>query len=472
MYEGTDDVVLQWWFYEICKNASGLICIKVDNSNSTIPRMLKWKAEKSVDKDFLVRKFSFFRPDQFSNVVPTEEEIESLHLQNLFVEKNEFVRREPIGRNDRFVPSTSSIYDEQLRNLTSSRCNYWMILLFHSFSVKVFEEFKVVHSTLKELHDMMDSNVNVENIHGKDVHHDRFTMLPSDKFINKSDVHIGDHDVSQHNQVGKFDSNGDEVSTFQSPEVVVQDSDTEEPFCQNLNGIQPADCEVKDSYVKDAHLANKGVDYVENSEISGDEVLNVDQASFKLSVLYSVDLIQNLEVELHDLAATDVDFDHKIISQSNLEDDQLQLGIECHLNKSGDPKCCSPIFNYLRNLAFHSSPVVVESVTTSDLIFHQMMRNTMELFTGDGAYVGKQLTDPLDVVFVDSLPAQEDGGLKIPTEWDVEYIHNRYAYFLYEHGCKKLANGYESEDDSPEVMPPESRKSNAVNVINTFISQM
>ncbi|GER56614.1 hypothetical protein STAS_34339 [Striga asiatica] len=66
----------QWWFYEICNHAPGLIYIKVDNLNSTIPRMLKSKADNSVDKEFLVRKFYTLRSDQLSNVVPTEEEIE------------------------------------------------------------------------------------------------------------------------------------------------------------------------------------------------------------------------------------------------------------------------------------------------------------------------------------------------------------------------------------------------------------
>ncbi|GER26397.1 hypothetical protein STAS_02047 [Striga asiatica] len=97
-----------------------------------------------------------------------------------------------------------------------------------------------------------------------------------------------------------------------------------------------------------------------------------------------------------------------------------------------------------------------------------------ELFTGDGPYVGKQLTDPLEVVFVDNLPSQERGdcgafvaafaeyfmrGLEIPSEFDVEFFRNHYAYLLYEHGCKKLAEGYESEDQYPRVMPPDDRKS-------------
>ncbi|GER31827.1 adenylate cyclase type 6, partial [Striga asiatica] len=38
------------------------------------------------------------------------------------------------------------------------------------------------------------------------------------------------------------------------------------------------------------------------------------------------------------------------ISECNVEDVPLQLGIDCHLNKSGDPKCCSPIVNGVQSL--------------------------------------------------------------------------------------------------------------------------
>ncbi|GER38372.1 UB-like protease 1A [Striga asiatica] len=95
-----------------------------------------------------------------------------------------------------------------------------------------------------------------------------------------------------------------------------------------------------------------------------------------------------------------------------------------------------------------------------------------DLFIGDGAYVGKNWSNSLDVVFVDDLPTQEKGdcgafvvafaehfmkGLKIPSQLDAKYIRNRYAYFLYEHGWNKLAKGYESEDLFPGNMPDDSR---------------
>ncbi|CAA0824353.1 Unknown protein, partial [Striga hermonthica] len=147
-------VVLQWWFYEICKKASGLICLKDDSLISTIPRMLKWKADNSFDREFLVRKFFSLHHDQFSNIVPTMEEIERLHLDNLFNNNNEFIRHEDVRHNGSFAPSTSNNFDEQIHNLVSGQLQLQadfnsLKLLVHNFSAKVFEEFKVVHSTLK-----------------------------------------------------------------------------------------------------------------------------------------------------------------------------------------------------------------------------------------------------------------------------------------------------------------------------------
>ncbi|CAA0809827.1 Unknown protein [Striga hermonthica] len=502
--------------------------------------MLKWKCDNSFDRGFLVRKFFSLHHDQFSNIVPTVEEIERLHLDKFFNKNNEFIRHGDLRHNASFATSTSNNFDEQIRNLVSGQlqlqadCNS-LKLLFHNFSAKVFEEFKVVHSTLKELRGMMDNNVNVDDDHFKEFHTD---MFQSGAQENVTQIPIPDCD--------------DGLIVSQSAEVDVQDSDEEDVvFIDKVHGSDDVTNFVK-NVLEDANVLKvQGLADVQMTETNVDEEPNVDKG---------------LQIGQHfdDLVVQDtIEKDKSKAAPSSSKRTTRSSATEmCNLNNSNKNPCGAPSkppkpFDGEKRVLHGSFPFdqlfwsgynpITEGFhkwlttglfdspkqTESGLVYykkqssqvkngfdfnvakiyekswflllddcHKFLDSTIdadilkdvecysvllptflyliglhykreELFTGNGKYVGKQRTDPLEVVFIDNLPPQEHGdcgvfmiafaevfmkGKNIPSSIDAEFLRNRYAYLLYEHGCKKLAEGYESEDQSPGVMPPDLKK--------------